>query len=104
MKRYFNKINNALLAGLALFSCSANAASTGTNPWETVLTSILDSLQGPVAYSVVGIAIIVTGLMMAFMDLQGGAKKLVQVALGGSIAFGAVSIITSFFSFSGSVI
>jgi type IV secretory pathway VirB2 component (pilin) len=96
------QISTALI--LTISSISAHANTTGQHPWEKVLNEIWTSLSGPVAYSIAGIAIVVTGLMMAFSDLQGGAKKAMQVALGLSIAFGAATIISSFFSFSGAVL
>ena len=80
------------------------AASSGDLAWEGVLKKISDSVQGPVAYSVGIIAIVMSGIVMAFSDLQGGAKKFVQAACGLSIAFLATSIVTGFLNFSGAVI
>lgn len=61
-------------------------------------------MDGPVAYACAGIAVVMSGLSMAFLDLSGGAKKFVQAALGISIAFGAVTLLSTFFSFSGAVV
>ncbi len=83
---------------------SVFASETGTNPWETVLQNIANSFTGPVAYAISIIAIVCSGIMMAFSDLQGGAKYFVQVACGLSIAFFATQIVTEFLGFTGAVI
>lgn len=98
------KMYCSLMTSLVLLSGNVHATTTGSNPWETTLTKILDSLSGPVAYGLAGIAIIISGLTMAFADLQGGAKKVVQAGLGISIAVGATTIVTSFLGFSGALI
>lgn len=76
-------------------------ASGSSMPWETPLSSILDSVQGPVAKIVAVIIITITGLSLAFGDTSGGFRRLVQIVFGLSIAFGASSFFLSFFSFSG---
>ena len=45
--------------------------------------------------------IIITGLTLAFGDTSGGARKLIQIVFGLSIAFAASSFFLSFFSFGG---
>lgn len=87
-----------------LMSVSAQAATIDQYAWTQTLQRIFDSLRGPVAYTVAGIAIVVSGLVMAFTDLQGGAKRFIQAALGISIAFGSVTILATLFTFSGAVI
>ena len=89
---------------MAAFSSSSYASQAAQYPWATTLKQIMDSLSGPVAYALAGIMVVATGFIMAFADLQGGAKKGVQVALGISIAFGATTILSSFFNFTGAVV
>lgn len=84
--------------------CSIFASETGVNPWENVLQQIANSFTGPVAYAISIIAIVCCGIMMAFADLQGGAKQFVQAACGLSIAFFATQIVTQFLGFSGALI
>ena len=79
-------------------------ASGSSMPWEAPLQSILDSIQGPVARIVAVIIIIATGLALAFGDSSGGARKLIQIVFGLSIAFAASSFFLSFFSFSGGAV
>lgn len=82
----------------------AFAAQTGINPWEISLGKIAASITGPVAYSISIITISISGLIMAFVDLQSGFKRLFQVIFGLSCAFFATQITTQFCGFSGAVI
>ncbi|MBD0417532.1 TrbC/VirB2 family protein [Oryzicola mucosus] len=76
-------------------------AAGSSMPWEAPLQSILKSIEGPVAKIIAVIIIIVTGLTLAFGDSSGGARKLIQIVFGLSIAFAASSFFLSFFSFGG---
>ena len=90
-----------LAAILILATClPANAAGSGM-PWEAPLQRILESIEGPVAKIVAVIIIIVTGLTLAFGDMGGGFRRLIQIVFGLSIAFAATSFFLSFFSFAG---
>ncbi len=102
MKIKFYKFAGIIVLGC--FTCAAHAAQTGTLPWEATLQKIMDSLDGPVAYACAGIAIVISGLCMAFLDLSGGAKKFVQAAVGISIAFGVVVLLNTFFTFGGATV
>ncbi|MBB4756833.1 TrbC/VirB2 family protein [Xanthomonas arboricola pv. corylina] len=90
-----------LLAALLLLLAGTAQAAGSSMPWEGPLTSILESIQGPVARIVAVIIIISTGLALAFGDTSGGFRKLIQIVFGLSIAFAASSFFLSFFSFSG---
>ena len=80
----------------------ASVQAAGSNmPWEAPLTSILESIQGPVARIVAVIIIIITGLSLAFGDTSGGFRRLIQIVFGLSIAFAASSFFLTFFSFTG---
>ncbi|WP_158890777.1 MULTISPECIES: TrbC/VirB2 family protein [unclassified Pseudomonas] len=93
-----------LLAALLLFLAGTAQAAGSSMPWEGPLTSILESIQGPVARIVAVIIIISTGLALAFGDTSGGFRKLIQIVFGLSIAFAASSFFLSFFSFSGGAV
>jgi type IV secretion system protein VirB2 len=97
-------MHTAVLAALMLFFISAAHAAGSSMPWEAPLTSILESIQGPVARIVAVIIIISTGLALAFGDTSGGFRKLIQIVFGLSIAFAASSFFLSFFSFSGGAV
>ena len=82
------------------FAVPAHAGGSSM-PWEAPLQSILESIEGPVAKIIAVLIIIITGLMLAFGDTSGGARKLIQIVFGLSIAFAASSFFLSFFSFGG---
>ena len=94
----------AVLAALMLCLALPAHAAGSSMPWEGPLTSILESIQGPVARIVAVIIIISTGLALAFGDTSGGFRKLIQIVFGLSIAFAASSFFLSFFSFSGGAV
>ncbi|MFG1412019.1 TrbC/VirB2 family protein [Tardiphaga sp. 862_B3_N4_1] len=94
----------AAVTYVSLFLAPAAHASGSSMPWEAPLQSILQSIEGPVAKIIAVIIIIVTGLTLAFGDSSGGARKLIQIVFGLSIAFAASSFFLSFFSFGGGVL
>ncbi len=82
------------------YAIPVHAAGSGM-PWEAPLTQILESIEGPVAKIIAVIVIIMTGLSLAFGDMSGGFRRLIQIVFGLSIAFAATSFFLSFFSFAG---
>jgi len=94
----------AALAAALLFGVfaapAAHAAGSGM-PWEAPLQRILESIEGPVAKVIAVVIIIVTGLSLAFGDMGGGLRRLLQIVFGLSIAFAATSFFLSFFAFAG---
>lgn len=99
MQRVFGCVAGAAIIVVAL-SSPAHAAGSGM-PWEAPLDQILQSIEGPVAKIIGTLAIIITGLTLAFGDGGGGFRKLIQIVFGLSIAFTATSFFLSFFSFGG---
>jgi len=92
----------ALGVGILILAIAAPAHAAGSGmPWEGPLDSILQSIEGPVAKIIGTLAIIITGLTLAFGDTGGGFRKLMQIVFGLSIAFTATSFFLSFFSFGG---
>ncbi|WP_088343848.1 MULTISPECIES: TrbC/VirB2 family protein [Rhodomicrobium] len=89
---------------LALLSASPAYGAGSGMPWEAPLQKILDSIEGPVAKMVAVIVIIGTGLSLAFGDMSGGFRRLVQVVFGLTIAFAATSFFLSFFAFAGGAV
>lgn len=87
---------------VVLVAANAFAAGSGM-PWEGPMQKILDSFSGPVAKILGVIAIIATGLGLAFGEGGTGMKKLLQIVFGLSIAFTAASFGLSFFGFGGGV-
>jgi type IV secretory pathway VirB2 component (pilin) len=95
------KAGLAGLAVTALLTLGSAQAAGSSMPWEAPLQKILESIEGPVAKIIAVIIIIITGLTLAFGDSSGGARKLIQIVFGLSIAFAASSFFLSFFSFGG---
>ena len=92
----------AAIAGSLALTIAVPAHAGGSSmPWEAPLQSILESIEGPVAKIIAVMIIIITGLSLAFGDTSGGARRLIQIVFGLSIAFAASSFFLSFFSFGG---
>lgn len=93
---------NALVALIFYAAVSAPVHAAGSNmPWEAPLDAILESITGPVAQIIAVLAIVVTGLALAFGDTSGGLRKLIQIVFGISIAFAASSLVLDVFGFVG---
>ena len=91
-----------LAAGALVLITSGKALGAGSGmPWEAPLQRILESIEGPVAKVVAVVTIIMTGLSLAFGDMGGGLRRLIQIVFGLSIAFAATSFFLSFFAFAG---
>jgi type IV secretion system protein VirB2 len=86
---------------VVLMTASAAHAAGSGMPWEAPLQRILESIEGPVTKVIAVVIIIVTGLSLAFGDMGGGLRRLIQIVFGLSIAFAATSFFLSFFSFAG---
>lgn len=89
-----------LAVGVALVMAEpALAAGSGTAmPWEGPLTTIMNSLAGPVAKAIGVIAIVITGLGFAFAEGGSAMRKGIGIVFGLAIAFTATTFVTSFFS------
>ena len=88
-----------LAVGAALAMAEpAWAAGGGTAmPWEGPLTTIMNSLAGPVAKAIGVIAIVITGLGFAFAEGGSAMRKGIGIVFGLAIAFTATTFVTSFF-------
>ena len=89
-----------LAVGVALVMAEpAWAAGGGTAmPWEGPLTTIMNSLAGPVAKAIGVIAIVITGLGFAFAEGGSAMRKGIGIVFGLAIAFTATTFVTSFFN------
>ena len=89
-----------LAAGvMVMLATPAWASGSGTAmPWEAPLTTIENSLSGPVAKAVGVIAIVITGLGFAFAEGGSAMRKGIGIVFGLAIAFTATTFITSFFN------
>ena len=85
---------------LLLWSQAAHASGTGM-PWEGPLEQIMDSLTGPVAKIIGTLAILGSGIGVAFSEGGSSVRKFVYVLFGLSIAFTAASFFLPLFGFAG---
>ena len=90
-----------LIPALIIFLPALAHASGSGMPWEGPLQQILDSISGPVAKIVGVLAIVITGLGLAFGEGGGLMRKIIGIVFGLSIAFSASSFGLSFFGFAG---
>lgn len=91
------------LASLIVFVLAAPAIASSPSaggsgmPWEGPLNQILTSIQGPVARVFILLAIIATGIGMAFGEHGSGFKKVMGIAFGGALVIGAVTFVSTLF-------
>src|SRR5690349_13022028 len=64
-------LKTAGLAALATVTTSPAWAAGGGMPWDAPLSQVVQSLTGPVAGSLIALAIVASGLTMAFAAGQG---------------------------------
>jgi type IV secretory pathway VirB2 component (pilin) len=87
------------VAVLLLLASPAWAAGGGTAmPWEAPLTTIQNSLAGPVAKAIGVIAIVITGLGFAFAEGGSMMRKGIGIVFGLAVAFTATTFVSSFFN------
>ena len=89
-----------LVAGVGLLVATpAWAAGGGTAmPWEGPLTTVMQSLSGPVAKAIGIIAIVLTGLGFAFAEGGSAMRKGIGIVFGLAIAFTATTFVSTFFN------
>jgi type IV secretory pathway VirB2 component (pilin) len=92
-----------LAVGVSLLLTRPASAGAGL-PWEGQLDRISNSLSGPVAKGIGLIAMVICGIGIGLSEGGGGARKLLMIGLGLSIAFSARSFWLSFFGSSGGFI
>lgn len=99
MRQKQRELATAAFVLLATSPAFASAPSSGGSgmPWEGPLNTILQSIQGPVARVFILLAIIATGIGMAFGEQGSGFKKLMGICFGGSIVIAAVSFVSTLF-------
>jgi type IV secretion system protein VirB2 len=84
------------LVALTLPVHAAHAAGGGAAmPWDGPLNSLVNNLTGPTVRALVIVAIVAAGLLWAFTRHEEGLKRLGQIAFGGAIAMGAVTMMAS---------
>jgi len=95
--RTFRRIRELLWLGIFYAPTVVASEAGGTMPWEGPLQRIANSISGPVAMAVGVMAVVITGLSIAFGESGTGVRRLLQVLFGLAIAFTAASLITTLF-------
>src|SRR5512141_2416518 len=98
---HFNKTSWLLLLMLWVITPEIAEASVGTGgglPYETWLTSLQNSVTGPVAFTLSIIGIVVAGGVLIFGgDLNGFFRTLVFIVLVMALLVGAQNMMGTFF-------
>lgn len=98
------KKNKLLLLTVFLILTTGAMASATNMPWEGPLDKLLKSLTGPVARTVIVLALAGTGGTLAFGETPSAIKRMLQIVFGASIIFAAGSWGPTFFGFTGSAL
>ena len=73
------------------------AGGGGAMPWDGPLTMVLNALTGTTIRTIAAIAIVITGLAIAFGESGGMFTRAAQIVFGIGIALMAVSFVTQLF-------
>ena len=94
------RISTQLALGILAVLCSTQPASAATSglPWEAPLLAIATSIAGPVAQSILIIAIVLLGFALAFSEGP-ILRRALGVVLGVTIAATAASFALNFLGF-----
>jgi type IV secretion system protein TrbC len=84
MRKFTRSTRTLALAALAPMSASPAWAAGGGMPWDGPLSQVVTSLTGPVAGSLIAVAIVASGLTMAFAAGQ-GMRQFAGIIFAGSI-------------------
>ena len=98
------KKNKLLLLTVFLILATGAMASATNMPWEGSLDKLLKSLTGPVARTVIILALAGTGGTLAFGETPSAIKRMLQIVFGATIIFAAGSWGPTFFGFTGSAL
>jgi len=98
-------IKNGILFMLILIPAVSFAAESTGMPWEEPLQIIIDSLTGPFLRAACIVAIVVTGLSIAFGENTSGfIRTCIRVIFGLAIACAASSLVIMLFDLPGGLL
>ena len=84
MRKFARSTRTPAVAALASVAASPARAAGGGMPWDGPLSQVVTSLTGPVAGSLIAVAIVASGLTMAFAAGQ-GMRQFAGIIFAGSI-------------------
>ncbi len=83
---------------MVLMPIQVFASTTTGLPWESPLSTLKDSLSGPVALSISIIGIVVGGIMLVFGgEMSEFTRRLIMIVLVVAVIIGANSLLTVLF-------
>jgi type IV secretion system protein VirB2 len=95
------RLHRSELAALALTLLSRQAAAAGAGgitEWETPLQKVVQSITGPVAFSISVIGIVVAGAMLIWGgEINEFARKLIMVVLVIALIVTATNLLSTLF-------
>lgn len=92
-----NWINKSAFV-VALMTINVSWAYRGSDlPFNSTLDTLKEAISGPFLVASAIIMIVITCLMLAFGEWGDGFKKLINIVLWLSIAFGSVSFVSTMF-------
>lgn len=92
-------------AAVCLWAEPALATTTQPLPWEGALTTIVDSLTGPVAFAVSVLGVVVCGAMLIFGgDLQEFTRRVLFLVMAVALLMSASAIIRLLFGAAGATV
>ena len=87
-----------LLSILVWLNNFARASTEGSDmPFVSTTQQIKDAISGPWLMAAAIIMVVITCLMLAFGEFGDGFKKIINIVLWLSVAFGVTSFLTSLF-------
>lgn len=108
MLKNFLNYSRALFISLGVLIMSPISAFAGTagtlGPLDNTIMVVRNDLTGFWAYTLVTIALVVAGVLLAMGEQGGVVKKLGGVVMGGAIALGSTSLISALFTTTGSLV
>lgn len=87
-------------SAIGLFIAQINvalASTTGNLPFTSTMDKLKEAISGPFLLAASIIMIVVTCLMLAFGEWGEGFKKVINIVLWLSVAFGATSFVSTLF-------
>lgn len=101
MMKYLNykkSIKHFAVSALLMCSMPIHASTSSSLPFTSTLNKLKDAISGPFLLSAAIIMIVATCLMLAFGEWGDSFKRIINIVLWLSVAFGVTSFISTLFS------
>jgi len=85
-----------VLPALLLAAAPASASTTGSMPWDNILSTLADSATGTVIRALVTIAIVIGGIYWALSDNHNGLVRILKAVVVAGIVTGIAGFLGAF--------